>query len=339
MKISVCYIQYNRIDCLKKSLTLLEKQSYDNIEVVISDDASTDSTEKEITDLKLNYRYPLVYSRLAENCGYDRNYRRCVELASGDYCFVLGNDDAIIGEDSILNLVHFLEKNNYPSVGFVNYFEFTDPQIVVERAKITGIIGTGLDVALRHYNSFSFVGGLIYKKKVFNRFNTNIHDGSIYAQMYIGMAMIIAGEVLFSIKEPIVGKDIIVNNKRPYSYRDNLIRSWSKFKIVDGGLPSVINVVVSALENNNQADSKNVFKVFKKIYSRTFPYWILNYKENNAFPSAFGLFIGLFPYYNKNFRQLTIIHKVLVYLMYLLFGFAALLTPVFVFNKLHKYLY
>ena len=127
MKISVCYIQYNRIECLLRSLRLLERQTYDNIEVVISDDASTDNTEQEILLLKQNYRFSLVYSRLTTNCGYDRNYRRCVELASGDYCFVLGNDDAIVGDNSILNLVQFLKRSNYPSIGFTNYFEYSEP--------------------------------------------------------------------------------------------------------------------------------------------------------------------------------------------------------------------
>ena len=200
MKISVCYIQYNRIECLLRSLRLLERQTYDNIEVVISDDASTDNTEQEILLLKQNYRFSLVYSRLTTNCGYDRNYRRCVELASGDYCFVLGNDDAIVGDNSILNLVQFLKRSNYPSIGFTNYFEYSEPDNIIERAKITGVLGTGLDVALRQYNSFSFVGGLIYKKNIFDKYNTDLHDGSIYAQLYIGMAIIIGGEMLFSIK-------------------------------------------------------------------------------------------------------------------------------------------
>ena len=339
MKISVCYIQYNRIECLLQSLRLLEKQTYDNIEVVISDDASTDDTEKEISLLKENYKFPLVYSRLDSNCGYDRNYRRCIELASGDYCFVLGNDDAIVGDDSLLHLVQFLKSNNFPSIGFTNYFEFSEPNKITERAKFTGVLGTGLDVALRHYNSFSFVGGLIYKKKIFEKYNTDLHDGSIYAQLYIGMTIIIGGEILFCIKEPIVGKDIIINDKIPYSYRDNLVRQWNQFKIVDAGLPSVINVVVSALVNNNMANSKNVFMVFKKIYTRTFPYWIIKYKENDALPSSVGLFFGLLPNSNVNMKRLKFYHRLYIYLTFYFFGIFAFLTPVFLFKKFEKYLY
>lgn len=339
MKITVCYIQYNRIECLLESLKILEDQTYPYIDVVISDDASTDDTELKITELLSNYKYPITYSRLEKNCGYDRNFRRSVELATGDYCFVLGNDDAIVGEGSIAFLVDFLIKNNYPTIGFTNYYDFSDPDSIIERAKETKLIGTGLDVALKHYNSFSFVGGLIYKKDVFERYNTEIHDGSIYAQIYIGTAMIIGGETLFSIKEPLVGKDILVNETRANSYRDNLIRSWSKFKIVDAGLPSVINVVVSSLENVSQGTSKNIFKVFKKIYTRTMPYWIMNYKENKALPSAVGLFFGLFPSTNKNTQRLRNQHKIYLYFIYLIFGLSAVIIPVYIFKKFEKVLY
>ena len=38
MKISICFPQYNRIAYLLKSLNLISKQSYDNIEIIISDD-------------------------------------------------------------------------------------------------------------------------------------------------------------------------------------------------------------------------------------------------------------------------------------------------------------
>lgn len=40
MKISICIPQYNRIAFLLKNLEYIAKQTYSNIEVVISDDCS-----------------------------------------------------------------------------------------------------------------------------------------------------------------------------------------------------------------------------------------------------------------------------------------------------------
>ena len=111
MKISICIPQYNRINYLLRSLLIIEKQTYPNIEIVISDDCSIDETVKEITDLATHYKYPIVFDRNEKNMGYDRNYRKCIEMSSGDYALVIGNDDSLVGENDIQFL--YIEKINF----------------------------------------------------------------------------------------------------------------------------------------------------------------------------------------------------------------------------------
>ena len=110
MKISICIPQYNRIQFLLKSLRQIEMQEYPNIEIVISDDGSTDDTVSEIKKLQQDYKYPVLFHKNEVNLGYDRNYRKCVELATGDYCIVIGNDDSINETGSIAFLVNFLKR-------------------------------------------------------------------------------------------------------------------------------------------------------------------------------------------------------------------------------------
>jgi glycosyltransferase involved in cell wall biosynthesis len=109
MRVSICIPQYNRIEFLLKSLSIIANQSYDNIEIVISDDASSDHTENAIKDFKLTYKYPILYHRFDSNQGYDSNLRKSLELASGEYCFVLGNDDTLFNDYVIENFVNLLE--------------------------------------------------------------------------------------------------------------------------------------------------------------------------------------------------------------------------------------
>src|SRR5882762_3647511 len=123
MKISLCIPQYNRIQYLLKNLSIIALQSYADIEVAISDDASTDNTEEEITRFTKTYKYPIVYFRHPVNVGYDANLRKSLEMANGDYCIMMGNDDTLKGADAISNLVNFLEKNKLPELGFCNYVE------------------------------------------------------------------------------------------------------------------------------------------------------------------------------------------------------------------------
>src|SRR4051812_41526616 len=108
MRISICIPQYNRIDYLLQSLKTIEEQSYDDIEVVISDDCSTDDTQARIKKLQTTYRFPIVYHRNRMNLGYDANYRKSIELGSCVYCLVIGNDDGINGKNRIKQLVDYL---------------------------------------------------------------------------------------------------------------------------------------------------------------------------------------------------------------------------------------
>jgi len=339
MKISICIPQYNRINYLLKSLAIIEKQTYDNIEIAISDDCSTDDTEIEIKKLASRYRFPIIFDKNERNMGYDRNYRKCIEIATGDYAFVIGNDDSIAGEDSIEFLVNFLKTNNYPDIGYCNMIEERTGGTLIQRAFGNRVIGSGDEVALKNYSCFSFVGGLIYKRATFLKYNTSKYDGSIFAQMYLGVFMLVKGATLFCIERPLVLKDILLDGIFRNSYRDRIAKQWKNFRVVDGGVPSVINVLLSALRDAGSLTQRHIYFIFRRIYLVTFPHWILDYKENNAFPEACGLIIGLNPGKNKNFKLLNIKNQLVVYCFYLSSSTVGLLAPVFLFKRFKQKLY
>ncbi len=339
MKVSICIPQYNRINYLLRSLEIISRQTYNNIEIVVSDDCSSDETEEKIKELALSYKYPIIFSKNPVNQGYDRNYRKCIELATGDYAFVIGNDDSIVGDESIAKLVDFLESSHLPEVGFCNMIEERTDNTYIQRATQTNVLGSGADVAIKYYSCFSFVGGLIYKKSTFDKYNTDKYDGSIYAQMYLGVLMIASGCALFSLKDPFVLKDMLLEGKFRNSYRDRIAKRWKDYKIVDGGLPSVINVLINALDDAGKLTQRHTKYIFRRMYSVTYPHWILDYKENGALPEAVGLIRGMNPTRNNNFNKLTLVNKVYIYTVYLLGSFAALITPVFLFKKLKGKLY
>ena len=89
-----------------------------------------------------------------------------------------------------------------------------------------------------------------------------------------------------------------------------LARKWSNYKVVDGGLPSVINVLISAFRDAGVLDQAIIKKIFGRIYTTTLPHWILDYKSNKAFPEAVGITTGLNPFRNRNFRLLNIINRI-----------------------------
>lgn len=343
MKFSICIPQYNRISFLKKSLDHLEGQNHSNFEVIISDDCSTDNTEEIINGLKTSYRFPIVYYRFESNQGYDRNLRKSLELATGAYCFVLGNDDTLANNDVLIQLEHFLIDNGLPDLGFCNYCEYSDESMITRRALSTGIIGKGPEIALKNYSSFSFVAGLIFKKSTFDRFNTDRFDKSIYAQIALALNMICNNAVLFSIDEAWVRKDIIVSNAgeeiKSNSYRDFINRKWSDIKPADGGLKSVVNVLCTVLESNNLLTNQRLDYIFGKILFNTYPYWVIDYKYNNATPASVGLFLGLQPWKINHFKKMSLFLRIKYLIGFQLVSFIAFLTPSRLFFNFKEQIY
>ena len=115
MKISLCIPHYNRIEFLQVVLDSIAAQTYQDLEVIVSDDCSSDDSERVLMSMKTSFRVPLIYERQKSNIGYDANLRRSMELASGDYLFVLGNDDALNDHQAIDQLVTSILRAGSPA--------------------------------------------------------------------------------------------------------------------------------------------------------------------------------------------------------------------------------
>lgn len=339
MKISICIPQYNRIEFLEKSLQGITGQEYMNIEVIVSDDASVDDTPNRIASIQKTYKFPLIYERSEVNLGYDRNLRRSMELATGDYCLILGNDDTLHHPNAITDLVHFLEEQGRPELGFCNYVEDLNRDFVVRRANKSAVLGTGYEVALQNFSNFSFVAGLIYRRDIFSKHNTNRFDGSIFIQMYFACLMIASGSRLFSYAEPVVIKDLQIGDLNRGSYKDKLARSWKHFREVQGGLDSVINVLIMAFYDAGVLNKTITYKIFNRIYSATYPHWLLDYRGNGALPEAVGLSKGLRPWRMNHFEKLSAFHKIWICVVYGISTFVGLLFPVLIYNRIKPVLY
>ena len=339
MKISICFPQYNRIEYLLKSLEIISQQTYSDLEICISDDCSTDNTVSEIEKLKGSYRYPIVFNRFEKNQGYDRNLRHSMELATGDYCFTLGNDDTLNDSGCMQRLVNFLSRHNQPEIGYCNYANYSNQQEVALKALEDGVIGTGKDIALHYYASFIFVGGFIIRRDVFLKYNTARFDGSVYVQMYFATRSIVEGFRFFTVSEVMVLSGIFINDTRANSYRDKLTKSWSKIKIWDGGLLDVVWVIISAFTDAGVDDRNTNYKIIKKHYVQSMPYWLLEYRNCGGFVDAVGIVIGMYPLKVVGKYNLAAWHKIKIFINYFTFSAIGLFAPVALFNRFRFRIY
>jgi abequosyltransferase len=111
MRISICIPTYNRAPFLIDLLESIVRQKGHTceLEVTVSDNASTDDTEAVIERFRPQIER-LVYNREAENRGADRNFLKAIAIASGDYCWLMGSDD-IVEEGGLARVQRVLEAN------------------------------------------------------------------------------------------------------------------------------------------------------------------------------------------------------------------------------------
>ena len=96
-KLSIGIPTYNRMNSLKRTLAVIQKEIEgieDEVEICVSDNCSQDETVHILHTFE--DRLPLVWSSNKENLGFDKNIFRIIEMASGEYVWYLGDDDAII---------------------------------------------------------------------------------------------------------------------------------------------------------------------------------------------------------------------------------------------------
>jgi len=107
--LSICIPTYNRVRYLKELLSaVLAQADTDGVEIVVSDNASTDGTAKYLRTIK----HPgLRWWTNEENIGGDRNFLKCVAEAKGEYVWLFGDDD-IMPAGAVKRVTDFLRENN-----------------------------------------------------------------------------------------------------------------------------------------------------------------------------------------------------------------------------------
>ncbi len=107
---------YNEERFLERSLEALRAQNYDNIRILISDNASTDGTG-DIGALAASKDERISYCRMPENIGVAANFRSVLEKAEGKYfMWAAGHDEW--SADLVSESVAVLEANETASLAF-----------------------------------------------------------------------------------------------------------------------------------------------------------------------------------------------------------------------------
>ena len=89
--VSVAMATYNGERFLREQLDSIYNQTYKNIEVVVTDDCSTDQTVTILEEYRL--KYGLIYFVNEENLGFIKNFEKAMSLCNGEYIALSDQDD------------------------------------------------------------------------------------------------------------------------------------------------------------------------------------------------------------------------------------------------------
>lgn len=94
-KVSVCIPTFNGAKYIKGALDSVLQQKYQDFEIVIVDNSSTDQTERLVAELS-SQSEKIRFFRNAANIGLAGNLNKCLEYAGGDYIKYLCVDDLLL---------------------------------------------------------------------------------------------------------------------------------------------------------------------------------------------------------------------------------------------------
>ena len=118
MKFSIIVPTYNRKEYISKCIESVLNQTYDNFELIIVDDGSTDNTEdiiKSYTDKRIKY-----YKNQNHGIGYSRNYG--INKAVGDYLIFLDSDD-YFSNNTLDVISKNIKSNDILIFNYIEYYE------------------------------------------------------------------------------------------------------------------------------------------------------------------------------------------------------------------------
>ncbi|WP_262148665.1 glycosyltransferase family 2 protein [Chryseobacterium foetidum] len=178
--VSIIVLCYNSESFIIETLESIKNQSYENIELIISDDHSKDKSIEVCSNWLKQNTERFVASQIItvpQNSGIPANCNRGVKAAKGAFLKLIAGDD-LLTPDCILDNFNFALKN--PAANIIisemdAFLDGTEPKKILERKKPFGNIFHADDTAedqnrfLVQTSYFGNAPALFYRKSVFDK--------------------------------------------------------------------------------------------------------------------------------------------------------------------------
>ena len=174
-KLSIILPTYNGGYALEKNLDRFvsecnNKKFKDLIELCVSDNCSTDNSQKIILKYKKilnkNKYIRINFNKNSSNLGFAKNFMRAIEISNGEYLMPIC-DDSLPMKKFYIEIINFLKKNEFDELGYVPVNVTTKfKKKLFNINKLAYVVNRG-----------SILSGAIFKKK---NFNPKLYRSNIY---------------------------------------------------------------------------------------------------------------------------------------------------------------
>ena len=259
-KVSVIVAAYNVEKYIEECIISIEKQTYKDIEIVLIDDGSKDTT-CDICD-RLEKEYHNVIVRHIENRGVSKARNIAIEIASGKYIFFVDGDDCI--EENMIALMMEKIKKENADLCICNYYNYYKG--IKEIAKFNTKTELDRDQSRRELFKNDSIRGFtcnkVFKSKI-------IKDNLICFNENISMCE----DLLFCFNYIQYIKKVVTINIPLYNYR---MRKSSALNA-----DNKKNISVFEAFNEMERIDPNIYKYNKDFYTYLFFKYNKEIKENN----------------------------------------------------------
>lgn len=135
MRVSIVIPTFNRAVYLETAISSALAQDYKDLEIVISDNASTDNTQLVSKVYCRDQR--VKYFRNSENIGMVRNWQKAVfEYATGDWFLILSDDDILTNPHFVSQAMEIIKAQKDVTVVYSNSYVYDEALEMVTKLKV-----------------------------------------------------------------------------------------------------------------------------------------------------------------------------------------------------------
>jgi len=305
--VTIAIPAYNSENYIIQALISVLQQTYKVDEILVVDDCSKDSSINAINvfiEKNKNHKINLIKNEV--NLGYQKNWNKCLELATSDYVLLLHSDDMLKPYAIEKQMRYFKE---HPEVALVGgYEDFIDERGNLKREnepKETNIYNTGqIFEFVTNHNSYIACSSVLFNMEKIN------HVG-FFDENVLGTDELYWPRVLTKYPIAVLGESLI--NRRIHS-------GQTEYSDFNKNFYSIITAGYTQMEVIFEYEKRAEFKIkIKNILKLKFSLSLLKiskYVTNSGnYPLGFKYFIYSFKFYplipfRKTFWK-TIAHIVL----------------------------